>query len=409
MAMTGNHMEGQMSRDQRASMVVCPVCGSARGSVFAEMRQVPVHCNVLWPTREGALGAPRGDVRLAFCGECGHVFNTAFDPGLMEYTQLYENSLHFSPRFQKYAESLAARLVDQYDLRGKDIIEIGCGKGEFLTLLCELGGNRGVGFDPSYEPDRSDGQGGAQITFIQDFYSEQYAGYEADFICCRHVLEHIQEPIEFLTSVRRAVVNRPKTVVFFEVPNALSTLRDLAIWDIIYEHPSYFCPSSLAHAFRWSGCDVQDLGQAFGGQFLYVEALPGQEELGVGSVSEDAVQEVARDVEAFGDRYRSKRATWRRNLQRLAEAGQRTAVWGAGSKGVTFLNTVPMAEQIEYVVDINPHKAGMYVAGTGQEIVPPDALRHHSPDVVIVMNPIYTGEIQEHVSKLGVTADLLPA
>ena len=89
-------MEEQMVNDQRALAIGCPVCGSARASVFAEMNQVPVHCNVLWPTREGALAAPRGDVQLAFCKECGHVFNTAFDPSLMEYTQLYENSLHFS-------------------------------------------------------------------------------------------------------------------------------------------------------------------------------------------------------------------------------------------------------------------------------------------------------------------------
>ena len=74
----------------------------------------------------------------------------------MEYTQSYENSLHFSPGFQKFAADLADRLITRYNLRGKDVIDIGCGKGDFLKLICARGGNRGVGFDPSYVPDPAD-------------------------------------------------------------------------------------------------------------------------------------------------------------------------------------------------------------------------------------------------------------
>ncbi|MCA9990344.1 MAG: hypothetical protein KDE29_05015, partial [Anaerolineales bacterium] len=110
------------------------------------------HCNVLWPTPAGARQAPRGDIQLHFCPTCGHVFNADFDPALMAYDQAYENSLHFSDRFQQYATALASDLVARYGLQGKDIVEIGSGQGDFLQLLCELGQNRGVGFDPSYDP-----------------------------------------------------------------------------------------------------------------------------------------------------------------------------------------------------------------------------------------------------------------
>lgn len=88
--------------------------------MFIEIPRVPVYCNVLWPTRDEALHAPRGDIRLAFCKGCTHIFNIAFDPGRMEYTQEYENPLHFSPRFQEYAMSLAERLIKDYDLYDKD-------------------------------------------------------------------------------------------------------------------------------------------------------------------------------------------------------------------------------------------------------------------------------------------------
>ena len=48
----------------------------------------------------------------------------------------------------------ALREAYKEGLRGKDIIEIGCGKGEFLLLLCEMGNNRGTGFDPGFVSER---------------------------------------------------------------------------------------------------------------------------------------------------------------------------------------------------------------------------------------------------------------
>lgn len=218
----------------------CVVCDSLDIEIFIEIPQVPVHCNVLYSTREEAVGTPKANIWLGFCGSCGHIYNYAFDPDKLDYTQNYENSLHFSPRFQEYARSLANRLIERHNLYDKDIIEIGCGSGDFLKLMCEMGGNRGVGFDPSSAPNWSPNTDNAVVTFIQDFYSERYASYKADLICCRHVLEHIQFPRDFLSDVRQAIDESLNTLVFFEVPNVLFTLKDLSIWDLIYENCSYF-------------------------------------------------------------------------------------------------------------------------------------------------------------------------
>ncbi|MFX0133657.1 MAG: methyltransferase domain-containing protein, partial [Candidatus Hodarchaeota archaeon] len=363
---------------------------------------------LLWQTREQAIQAPRGDIRLGFCRDCSHIYNLAFKPELMSYTQAYENSIHFSPHFQSYAKSLAAQLIDRYDLHGKDIIEIGCGKGDFLRLLCELGGNRGMGFDPGYAPEQNGwGTTTEAITFIQDFYSEKYANYEVDFICCRHVLEHIQFPRDFLNSVRHSIGNRLKTVVFFEVPNVLFTLRDMGIWDLIYEHCSYFSSSSLSCLFTSCGFEVCDLNETYEGQFLHVEALSGEGSEKYRVISRNDLGELTSDVAVFADKYRRKVKAWQGNLERTARMGQRVVVWGGGSKGVTFLNTLKIYDQIEYVVDINPRKQGRYIAGTGQQIMPPEFLRDYQPDVVIIMNPIYQSEIQQITDKLGLTNDFI--
>ncbi len=59
-----------------------PVCATAEIIDLVEMKGVPVHCNVLWPTREAAIGAPRGDIRLGYSPACGHTYNLDFDPAL---------------------------------------------------------------------------------------------------------------------------------------------------------------------------------------------------------------------------------------------------------------------------------------------------------------------------------------
>lgn len=395
------------SRQSPCVSDVCPVCESTDIAVFFEISDVPVHCNLLWPSREKALRAPRGDIRLGFCKACEHIFNISFDPTLMKYDQEYENPLHFSPRFQEYATSLATRLIRRYDLYNKDIIEIGCGKGDFLIMLCKLGQNRGIGFDPSYVDGRIENASEGQVTIIRDFYSERYADYNADMICCRHVLEHVQFPRDFLSSIRRSIGIRLNTVVFFEVPNVIFTLRHLGIWDLIYEHCGYFTFSSLAHLFNACGFNVTALKDAFEGQFLCIDAMPTTGQTDSKASQWNGFEKVSDHVSMFAYRYSNKVDNFRCELERMELEKKRTVIWGAGSKGVTLLNTLKLQDQISYVVDINPNKHGMHVAGTGQKIVKPEFLREYRPDTVIVMNPIYLKEIQNSVMRMDLSSELL--
>lgn len=371
------------------------------------MADLPVFCNVLFTSEEEARRTPRGDIRLEVCHNCGFIANAAFNRRLVEYNAQYENSLHFSQAFQSYAKELAEELVERHNLRGKRIVEIACGKGDFLRLLCKLGENTGVGFDPGYVPESETLD--SAVAILPEAYGEQQRGCKADFICCRHALEHLADPVAFLRVVRDNIGDHQRCAVFFEVPNVLFTLRDQGIWDILYEHSSYFWEGSLGRCFTEAGFAVESVRDAYEGQFLCIEARPARSSADSIFTTSVDLRALLQETVTFAKRFEEKLATWRDRLRKFAERGRRTVVWGSGSKGVTFLNMTKGAADIEYVVDINPRKQGTYVAGTGQQIVAPEFLREYKPNCVVVMNPIYWEEIHNMISALGIDAELLAA
>lgn len=375
--------------------------------VFFEMLDVPIYCNLLWSQQEAAKNCPKGDIRLAFNPSNGLISNIAFDPTKLDYDRDYENSLHYSSRFQQYAQSLTEDLVECYQLDNKDIIEIGCGKGDFLVSLCELGNSRGIGFDPTYIPRSEHEHMSDRVTIIQDFYSEKYRDYQADLICCRHTLEHVTNPENLLKPLRQAIGDRLKTAVFFEVPNSLHTFRNLAIWDIIYEHCLYFVPTSLIEAFISHGFKVEKVREVFDGQFICLEATPVESDRVIYSQEVESLETLKQDLAVFKDKFQATVDNWVNKLIHFEAEEKKVVVWGAGSKGVTFLNIFKDRGSIDYIVDLNPRKQGMYLPGSGQKIVPPAFLQNYQPDVVIVMNPIYIDEIRQSIANLGLSPELI--
>jgi SAM-dependent methyltransferase len=374
-----------------------------------EIERVPVFCNVQWPTRAEAAAATRGDIRVVFCDACGMIWNTAFEPGLVEYEAAYENSLHYSDVFRRYAAQLAARLVERYDVRDRDIVDIGSGNGDFLTLLCELGGNRGVGFDPSYRGPDLVTAGAGTVRFVRDLYSGAHAETPADLVCCRHVLEHLVDPAELLATLRRSLATRPGAVLYLEVPAAEYVLEHLSGWDVIYEHCSLFSAPALRRLFTRAGFAIRDVGFSYGGQYLWVEAAPGEAQGAVGGAPE-SVEDLARLAGDFELRFRWLLHDSRALLDELAARGP-LAVWGAGSKGVTFLNLVASARNggSVVVVDVNPRKQGKHVAGRGDRILAPHELPEAAPATVLVTNPLYRREVERTLADLRLQAPVVVA
>lgn len=393
-----------------ARELACPACGNAVAAAapFYAAPGIPVQSNLLAPTRADALAFPRGDLRLVFCPACGFIWNAAFDPATQQHSAAYEATQGFSPTFNAFARSLAARWAERHRLKGKHVLEIGCGRGEFVALLAEASGcASAVGIDPIADPARPPPGAPASLRLINDYYSERYADLPADFVCCRHTLEHIPDVGEFVRTVRRVIGTRSDTVVGFEVPDTLRVLREGAFWDLYYEHCSYFTAGSLARLFRAAGFELLDEAREYDGQYLVLEAKPGATPSSRLD-AEDDLAAATEAVRAFPAVCAAQVGRWRRLIDHTLGAGRRLAIWGAGSKAVGFCSTLGLSdEQVPLVIDINPHKQNTYLPGTGQRIAGPDELRAYAPDVVVVMNPVYRQEIGRDLRRMGLNAEVV--
>lgn len=381
----------------------CQACGSKDLDVFFEVGKVPVHSCLMVKSREEALAFPTGDLAIGLCNQCGFIQNTAFDASVHNYSPDYEETQGFSPRFRDFQTELCAAQNAKYDLSAKTVLELGCGKGEFLVQLCEISGASGIGIDPSYRPERTTSAAAERIEFIVDFYSEKFSHLTADYVCCRHTLEHIQPVKEFVQMVRNTLDGRPDTIVFFEIPDGERLLVDQAFEDIYYEHCTYFTKGSLARLFRSCGFEILDLYKGFDDQYLMIECKPGDPTQGKHFPEEDDLEQTKQQVLTFRNKIEEKFKRFRADIKRIVDAGEKVVLWGSGSKAVSYLTTLGITDEVEYVVDINPHKWGKFVAGTGHEIVPPEFLKDYKPENVLVMNAIYIPEITQNLLDMGLS------
>ena len=381
----------------------CPACGASGLKLFHTQDGMPTNSCLLVDDEVEALAFPTGSLRLVVCPSCGFISNSAFDPSLAEYSERYEETQAFSPHFQEFARGLAADWVDRHGLAGGTVVEIGCGKGEFLVMMAEAGIGTGVGIDPGVHLERIDDRWDSTLTWVAGKFDDRFGPIGADAVVCRHTLEHIAPVGEFVRRVRTSIGDRLDTAVLFELPDTTRVLDEVAFWDVYYEHCSYFTAGSLARLFTENGFVVEDVRYAYDDQYLLLEARPAAGK--GGGWSKDDVAETVEGVDRFAAGFAGITRDWTGRVQAVADAGGSTVVWGGGSKGVAFLNAVDAP--IAAAVDINPHKQGKYMAGTGHRVMAPAELVAIDPSLVVAMNPVYLDEIAAELSRLGLGPDLV--
>lgn len=370
----------------------CRCCGAAALTVRLDRRSVPVENSRLPTTAADAAAVPRGDLVLEQCDRCGFVQNAAFDPELVTYDDDYLSDQSGSPYFRAFADRIVAELVERFDLRGATTLEIGCGGGEFLERVCAATGGPGVGVDPVAPAGRTDGP----VQFRREAFGPGSGDFGADLVVFRHTLEHLAEVEAFLHSLRRELADRPDAVLYVEIPDAGRILSEGAFWDLYYEHCSYLDGAGLESLLVRTGFEVVECRLDYGDQYLVAFARPRAEAV-------DVVPD--RPVGSFAALDRSI-DRWRAWAAAAAAGGTKIALWAASSKAVAFLATI---EELRVVaaIDVNPAKSGRYLPVSATPVVSPDAVPRLDVGTIVVMNPLYLGEIRAMLRDLGVEAEVL--
>lgn len=389
----------------------CDACGQQTLAPFADLGTIPVLCGVHWADRAGALASPSGRMVLAVCRNCAYVRNVAFQPELMVYDRTMDTNLHHSPAFQQFTAELVAHLTGRFGLAGKQVLDIGCGQGEFLRELCAHASCKGIGYDAMYA-----GRVGADASGAELYPRHAPRGPELpryDVFTSRHWFEHLADPYEFLVDLREQAGGRP-VYGYVEVPDACYDLAT-AGWEVIYPHVSYFDAYSLCQIFQRAGWRVEATGTYFSGMFRWIEVSANHDGNQDGAAPAASLPDLTdRDrqlaaVEQFAARHLAERDRWRERIERLADAGAQPVLWGAGSRGVQFLAAVDPDRRLAGVVDVNPRKWGRYLPGGGHRVDAPERLIDLRPRLVVITNPAYRKEIGAALAELGINAELAVA
>jgi len=383
----------------------CPACDGDRLAEIYWLAAIPVQSCVLLASRDDAKRFPRRPLALALCDECGFIFNAIFDREMIDYAAVTEESQHFSGTFDRFARELVAEIAATSDLAGCRTLEIGCGKGDFLQELVRATGTSGLGVDPGFIPERLPSAGAHDVTFRREVFDPRRIDPSPDFVVCRHTLEHIDDVGSFMADVAAVCGGREHVGLFFETPDVARVLAEGAFWDIYYEHCSYFTAGAHARLFRRAGFAVTRLYLAYDDQYIIQYARPGA--AGLPLAIEDDLQRARSLAADFPGRVAGARKRWTEFVRTRRAQGRRVVVWGGVSKGVAFITSIGLDDDIVQVVDINPFKQGKFIPGAGSEVIAPETLVDEPPDTVIAMNRIYLPEIRATLTSLGLEPELV--
>jgi 2-polyprenyl-3-methyl-5-hydroxy-6-metoxy-1,4-benzoquinol methylase len=375
----------------------CPSC-LCQGFLehFYRIKNTPVHQNGIYNTLDRAINCKKGEISLTFCHNCGMIFNSKFESKLLEYGELYNNKQSASEYFRTYLNDTVNLLVQKYAIKNKRILDVGCGNGEFLELLSMTSHSKGIGFDPSYiGPNQT-----PNAQFVSDYLTEKYSPIKTDVLIFRHVLEHIDEPNHFLSNILQYLKVDIECKIIIEVPDFDWITDHGAYWDIFYEHVNYFSKQSLRNLLESIGLEVIDIINQFEGQYMIVIASYRPDSINQNETKNAYTVSKTR-IDYFKTNIELKNKEVEQIINQIGDKSDFT-IWGAGAKGVTFLNYLKndIQQRIPFVIDMNEVKQGKYCPGTGHKIMSPTILKSRK-DIkdIIVMNPNYFHEISIYLSE----------
>lgn len=310
------------------------------------------------------------DLDIRQCAGCATV-QLANDP--VPYHREVIRASAFSNEMREFRKSQFLDFVARHSLEGKKIIEVGCGRGEFMQIMNECGVNA-YGLEYSEKSVQSCMENGLRTSRAYvDSADWKAPGAPFDAFYVLNFLEHMPDPNLVLAGICNSL--REGAVGLVEVPNFDMILRTKLFSEFISDHLFYFTRDSLNRLLTLNGFDVIETGEVW---HDYI-------------ISSVVRKRGKADVADFG----ACLARVRGQIESFVAAygTGRVAIWGAGHQALTMIAMAGLAGKIRYVVDSAPFKQGRYTPATHIPIVSPRALESDPVEAIIVMAAGYSDEV----------------
>lgn len=325
---------------------------------------------------------PAFPLAIRLCPHCFHVQQeVAVNPDLMFRNYLYVSGT--STTMREYFSWFAEKVHTQHTSGAGKVLDIACNDGSQLAAFIARGW-RGWGVDPARNLLKYSRATGA--TVVCDYWTQEAAGAlpgPFDCILAQNVFAHTADPLSFLKAAKLAM--HPGSRLFIQTSQADMFSR--GEFDTIYhEHLSFFSARSMQTIAKRAGLILEDIWitPIHGGSYVFV--------LGHGNPGPNVAKRIAEEKKAgryrietyrrFGRRAREIVRTLRKKLDSLRDKGYPTVGFGAAAKGNTLLNFGSIA--LDYIVDDNPLKHGLYTPGMNIPIRAPSHLAKEKGDAVVV-------------------------
>jgi Methyltransferase domain/C-methyltransferase C-terminal domain len=341
------------------------------------------------PTKEPVSSGNLAEISLWENKKIGFTENRAFDPEQITYDENYQNFQGLSAAFEDHMAGMA-EIIDRHYPKSSKIIEVGCGKGDFLKLLWSKNYQNILGYDATYDGDWD--------KIEKRYLTANDKEIKANVVILRHTLEHIKDPFAFLEMIKN--ITSVDSHILIEVPCFDWIRENQTFFDITYEHVNYFNLESLSELF-----DNQyiEKGHVFNNQYIFVLAR-------LKDLSEKFGQIYREDKEWKQLRFEELFPELEYQFETLSNSiGNRPAyIWGAATKGCLFMHHLRRYDdkfygQFKGAIDINPKKTNKFLPGTAIPIIGSEEYQKNTSndDVILVSNPNYYDEICNQVKKIN--------
>ncbi len=228
-------------------------------------------------------------------------------------------------------------------------------------------------------------------------------GLAADLIAGNNVLAQVPDLNDFVAGLK--ILLKEHGVITIEFPHLLRLMAGNQFDTIYHEHFSYFSFVTAEKIFAAHDMilfDVEELPTHGGSLRIY--ACHAEDASGLHAITPRVDELRGREVAggfttmaAYASFHEQVKATKRSLLAFLIEAraqGKRVVGYGAPGKGNTLLNYCGIRNDfVDFTVDRNPYKQGMFLPGTHIPIYHPDRIAEARPDYVLILPWNFKDEI----------------